>query len=173
MVGNDMNESSAFEVPLKPDLDNDYDSIKYLDTNQWSEEDKREIETIVKSICNKTDVKGEEQLETALGSVRITFEQYPSAPRRKKIVGFLTPKNPTFAETITTSDDLSIISNSEENNVENSVHQSLYRVLFRNGTIMEYKATRYIQDGDKYYFYSDNTDISDRIALVSEVIAIN
>jgi len=165
-----MNELLAFEIPLKPHS-HDYDLINYNESNQWLDEDKRAIDSIVKDIYNRTDIKGEEYVETTKGKVRIVFDQHPSAPRRKQVVGFLTPKPVVATQSILVPWDS--ITDSKLQQPKANIAQSSYQVALRNGSIIVIKATRYIQDGDKYYFYQDDTNTSECFALVSEVIAIN
>ncbi|PSB11226.1 hypothetical protein C7B76_23470 [filamentous cyanobacterium CCP2] len=66
----------------------DYDDIHYSPEFQWTDADRKAIESTVNKFYNSFNPKGEEIVETCFGKIIIKHQLHPNADRRKLIQGF-------------------------------------------------------------------------------------
>ena len=88
----------------------DYGDIYYSPEFQWTDDDRKLIESTVNKFYNSFDSKGKEIVETCFGKIIIEHEVHPDAARRKLIKGFFIHQ---FNETMEAS-AYSAISEQEE-----------------------------------------------------------
>ena len=88
-----MSRELAFEIPIKAEgnYEGDYEAVKYH--KEFTEKEKKQVEALIKVLQYRSDLKGEEELETKIGKLFITYEHIPG--RNKKIEGYIeSPDSP-------------------------------------------------------------------------------